>query len=62
MPAEQKPFVDFSRLRDRDAVGVRELIGDGNYGGVYQKPDEDMLRIWDIAVAETRALLEGDWS
>jgi len=41
---------------------VRELIGDGNYGGVYQKPDEDMHRIWGIAVEETRALLQGDWA
>ena len=60
-PSQQKPFVDFSKLRDRNAAGVRELIGDGNYGGYYEKPDEDMQRIWDIAVAETRALMEGDW-
>ena len=60
-PAQQKPFVDFDKLRDRNAAGVRALIGDGNYGGHYEKPDADMLRIWDIAVAETRALMEGDW-
>ncbi len=62
LPNHQKPFVDFDRLRDRNAAGVRELIGDGNYGGVYQKPDEDMHRIWGIAVEETRALLQGDWT
>ncbi|EEB82787.1 creatininase family protein [Roseobacter sp. GAI101] len=62
VPPEQKPYVDFDRLRDRNAQGVRELIGDGNYGGHYQKPDADMLRIWEIAVGETRALLEGDWA
>lgn len=62
VPPEQKPYVDFDRLRDRNAQGVRDLIGDGNYGGHYQKPDEDMHRIWDIAVAETRALLEGNWA
>ncbi|WP_226781244.1 creatininase family protein [Oceaniglobus trochenteri] len=62
LPTQQKPFVDFDRLRDRNAQGVRELIGDGNYGGHYQKPDEDTDRIWDIAVKETRALLEGDWA
>ena len=62
MPQEQKPFVPFDRLRDRNAAGVRALIGDGNYGGVYQKPDEDMARIWEVAVAETRAQLEGDWA
>ncbi len=62
LPNHQKPYVDFDRLRDRNAAGVREIIGDGNYGGHYQKPDEDMLRLWQIAVEETRALLEGDWA
>ncbi len=61
MPSEQKPYVDFDRLRDRNAQGVRELIGDGNYGGYYQRSDEDTRKIWDIAVSETRELLEGDW-
>lgn len=61
MPAERKPYVAFDRLRDRDAKGVRELIGDGNYGGLYQRPDADTDRIWAVAVEETRALLEGDW-
>jgi creatinine amidohydrolase len=62
VPPEQKPYVDFDRLRDRNAQGVRALIGDGNYGGHYQKSDADMHGIWKIAVEETRALLEGDWT
>lgn len=62
MPPEQKPFVPFDRLRDRNAAGVRDLIGDGNYGGLYQRPDADTDRIWSIAVEETRDLLEGDWA
>lgn len=62
MPSDQKPFVDFDRLRDRNAAGVRQVIGDGNYGGVYQKPEADTDRLWSIAVEETRALLQGDWS
>ena len=41
---------------------MRALIGDGNYGGVYQKPDADTDRLWEIAVRETRAQLEGDWA
>lgn len=41
---------------------VREGTVDGQMGGVYQKPDDVMLRIWDVAVAETRALLEESWS
>ncbi|MFV0332901.1 MAG: creatininase family protein [Tropicimonas sp.] len=61
MPGGQKPYVPFDKLRDRDAAGVRALIGDGNYGGEYQKPDAEMERLWATAVAETRALLEDDW-
>ncbi|PYE82560.1 creatininase family protein [Pseudoroseicyclus aestuarii] len=61
LPQEQKPFVPFDRLRDRDAAGVRALIGDGNYGGYYQRPDADTDRLWEVAVEETRAQLEGDW-
>lgn len=62
VPPEQKPYVEFDRLRDRNAQGVRDLIGDGNYGGHYQKPDDHMDGIWQVAVAETRALIEGDWA
>ena len=38
---------------------VRDYLGDGNFGGYYERPDEDMLAIWEVAVEETRALLEG---
>ena len=62
MPQERKPFVPFDRLKDRNAEGVRDLIGDGNYGGFYQRPDADTDRVWAVAVEETRALLEGDWA
>lgn len=62
LPKDRKPFVDFDRLRDRNASGVRDLIGDGNYGGVYQKPDGDTDRLWQVAVEETRARLDGDWA
>ncbi|WP_439102440.1 creatininase family protein [Congregibacter sp.] len=61
MPDEQKPFVDFERLRDASPQEVRTLIGDGNYGGDYQKSDKIMDEIWAVAVAETRELLEGEW-
>lgn len=62
LPDGRKPFVPFDRLRDRNAAAVRGLIGDGNYGGVYQKPDADTDRLWSVAVEETRALLDGDWA
>ncbi len=61
-PAEQKTMVDFDRMRVAGPEGVRRLLGDGNFGGLYERPDADMLAIWAVAVAETRALLEGPWS
>ncbi len=40
---------------------MRDFIGDGNYGGYYQRPDEEMLALWEIAVEETRSLIEEGW-
>ena len=61
-PDERKPLVDFDRMRVLAPAGVRALLGDGNFGGLYERPDGDMLAIWEVAVAETRALLEGPWA
>ena len=49
-------------VRCMGAAGVRAYIGDGNFGGVYQKPDEQMMRMWRIGVEETREALEGPWT
>ncbi|MBB3146362.1 creatinine amidohydrolase [Phyllobacterium trifolii] len=62
MPTQQKPMIDLARLRVMDPDGVRAYLGDGNFGGYYERPDEEMQVIWDVAVAETRALLEGAWA
>ncbi len=61
VPVEQRPMVDLARVRLLDPVALRAYLGDGNYGGFYQRSDEDMLAIWDVAVAETRALLSDGW-
>src|SRR5206468_9290228 len=61
LPAHQREMIDLARLRVLDPAGVRAYIGDGNFGGVYQRPDEEMLALWAVAVEETRALLEGGW-
>lgn len=60
-PKTSKPKVDFAALARVGASQKRELLGDGNYHGLYQRPDEDMLAIWAVAVSETRSLLESDW-
>jgi creatinine amidohydrolase len=61
MPASQREMVDLARVRLLDPVALRAYLGDGNYGGLYQRPDEDMLALWQVAVDETRALLTGGW-
>lgn len=60
-PATTKPALDMDLLRTLPPAEVRAYVGDGNYGGAYEKPDAAMLRIWSVAVEETRALLEGGW-
>jgi creatinine amidohydrolase len=60
-PATQRPMVDLARVRALDPVALRAYLGDGNYGGLYQRPDADMLALWQVAVEETRALLAGSW-
>jgi len=61
-PDERKPLIDLERMRGRDPAGVRELIGDGNYGGRYQRPDEDMAAVWRAGVEETRRVIAEGWS
>ncbi len=62
LPTQRKPMVDMALMRVLDPQGVRRLLGDGNFGGYYQRPDEEMQAIWDIAVAETRSLLDEGWA
>ena len=61
-PTQQKPMVDLAYMRVLDPKGVRKLLGDGNFGGYYERSDDEMQAIWDIAVLETRALLEEGWA
>lgn len=61
LPATQRPMVDFATVRLLDPVSLRRYLGDGNYGGMYQRSDEEMLALWQVAVEETRALLTGSW-
>ena len=61
-PAHQREMVDYSNMASLTPHQARELIGDGNFGGYYQKPDDVMDALWKIAVEETRALMQGPWS
>jgi creatinine amidohydrolase len=60
-PKRQKPMLDIARFQRLDPGAKKALLGDGNYGGLYQRPDAEMLAIWDVAVAETRAIIANDW-
>jgi creatinine amidohydrolase len=61
-PTQRKPMVDLAYMRVLDPAGVRKYLGDGNFGGYYERPDTEMQQIWDVATLETRALLEEGWA
>jgi creatinine amidohydrolase len=59
MPTDRKPPVVWPEEGNPETW--REALGDGQFGGLYQRPPEDERRIWEAAVQEIRALLE-DWA
>jgi len=61
MPDKQKPMSDLAYLRQLDSRSLRDYLKDGNYGGYYQRHDEEMVKIWRAGVAETRELLTEAW-
>lgn len=62
MPDEPKTVPE--RTGSPRLVGeqLRDYLGDGNYGGRYQRSDDEMLAIWQVAVAETREMIEKGWN
>jgi creatinine amidohydrolase len=60
-PQEKKAMADISAMREMDPAAVRDLLGDGSLGGLYERPDEDVLRVWAAGVAEVRELIESGW-
>ena len=61
MPEEPKPAVDLTGSEDFSLRQMRERLGDGSFGGYYQRPPDEVARIWEIGVEETRALLTDGW-
>jgi len=61
LPPGRKPMIDIGRMRAMDAAGVRAYLGDGNFGGAYEQPDDRMMAVWRAGVEETRDALEGPW-
>jgi creatinine amidohydrolase len=62
MPAEAKPMMDQARFIRLDPAAKKALLGDGNYGGLYQRSDQDTAALWGVAVAETRSFIADDWA
>jgi len=62
MPAERKAMIDLARYQRLDPGAKREMLGDGNFGGAYQRSDEEMLALWQVAVEETRSVIADDWA
>src|SRR5438034_4951064 len=61
MPREQKPMSDLDKLRRLDPKSLRQYLKDGNYGGLSQRDDEEVRKIWRTGVEETRDLLVEGW-
>ncbi len=55
LPAGKKPPAP--RATD-DPAEVRAARGDGSFGGYWERPDEDVLRVWRTGVEETREALQ----
>jgi creatinine amidohydrolase len=54
--------LDLARFSQLDPGAKKKLLGDGNYGGLYQRPDVDMEAIWHTAITETRAVMDDGWA
>ncbi len=61
LPEERKAIMDAEAYRTASPEGIQELLGDGSFGGPYQRPDEEMLRVWEVVVRGVRELLENGW-
>ena len=61
LPTQRKPMIRIDLMKAMNPAQVRDYVGDGNYGGYYQRPDTEMLEIWKVGVEETRGQIEGPW-
>lgn len=60
LPDEHKAPVELAGIDDPGEY--RHAAGDGSFGGWYERPDEEMLRVWQAGVHEIRQLIESGWT
>ena len=60
LPTERKPAITRPQGLGRPQAW-REALGDGSFGGLYQRPDEEALRVWAAAVEQLRERLDSGW-
>jgi creatinine amidohydrolase len=58
LPDRPKPMIDPARVKQLKPIEVPAYLGDGNYGGLYQRSDDDMLALWQVGVEETRKVID----
>jgi creatinine amidohydrolase len=61
VPMPEGPKERFTPPRWSRPQEWREALGDGSFGGPYQRTDEEVLRVWEAAVEQLRERLESGW-
>lgn len=60
-PKTKKQMADIRILKNSNPKEAKEILGDGSFGGYYQRSDQEMAVIWEAAVNEVRDILNSDW-
>ncbi len=60
-PEGEKSIPDLSQFKISPPRAARKVIGDGSFGGAWQKPDGPMLELWETGVEEAREAMQGPW-
>lgn len=60
-PEGVKPPFNAAMYQAATPAKRREILGDGNFHGRYERPDSEMLELWQVGVEETRAAMVEDW-
>ena len=60
-PITARTPINPAKLKLLNPLQTRAYLGDGNFAGVYEKPDAVMDELWQVAVEETRQLIADGW-